>query len=253
MSGDGRFYQAMADAILLGNDEPMVPIIGADVAHRVEAHRGNYRTSVQSVVISGYPVVSRLVGDEYMQGLTQAFVRDHPPTKASLTLYGDEFPAFLRSFAPVQNDLPWLPAVAELDRAWFAAYGASDALPLHAADLKGASHGALPLMKPGLAVSAQLLRFRVPAYSIWRTNKEDEQVEAIDLKKGAEWALVWRDNNTVHHAALSRAEYVFLNNVEAGQSLAQAYSESCRFDPAFDLQQQFSRWLSAGLFEGEAR
>ncbi|PHR57592.1 MAG: hypothetical protein COA47_11465 [Robiginitomaculum sp.] len=253
MPGDEGFYQAMAEAILDNSDEPMVPIIGADAAHRIEAHRGNYRTSVQSVIVSGYPVVSRIVGDEYMQGLAQAFVRDHPPSIASLTLYGDEFPAFLRTFAPVQNDLPWLSAVAELDRAWFAAYGAADTPPLDAKDLQGASHGALPLMKPGLAVSAQLLRFKVPAYSIWRTNKEDEQVKAIDLKKGAEWALVWRENNTVHHAALSRAEYVFLNNVEAGQSLAQAYSESCRFDRAFDLQQQFSRWLSAGLFKGEAR
>lgn len=250
MPDDSQFYSAISNAMLGDSDAPVNELLGQQFAHRIETHRGNYQMSAQSALISAYPVVARLVGEQYMQGLAHAFVQKQPPNAASLTLYGDQFPNFLRQFAPVQKDLPWLAAVAELDRAWFAAYAAADEPPLSASELTPKDTNTLPLLAPKLVASAHLLRFKLPAYSIWKTNKQDQKIVAVDLKKGAEWALVWRQDNQVWHRTLCRSEYVFLTNIEAGLSFAQAYAEARRFEPDFDLQQQFSRWLSAGLFRG---
>jgi len=249
MRDDDPYFQAIATAVLGGPDEGVIPIVGAKFAHRVEAHRGNFHMSARSAIVSAYPVVERLVGEEYMQGLAAAYVKVHPPIVASLTSYGNEFPAFLRGFAPVQNELPWLPAVADLDRVWFDVYEAPDDPVLTSAELIGTSPAMLPMLAPGLVAAAQLMRFKICAYSVWRTNKADAKVAEIAITSDAEWALLWRNDNQMHHTKLAQAEYVFLNNVQAGQSFAQAYAESCRFDPKFDLQQQFSRWLSAGIFK----
>ncbi len=245
MDKDTEFYAKMAQAILSMDDEPVKSLFGP-FANRIDAHRGSFITGAQNAIVSAYPVVARLVGDEYMRAMAQAFVRKSPPKLASLTLYGDDFPAFLREFAPVQKDLPWLSAVAELDRAWFAAYAAKDDEVLRIGDDR---HGIdLALLAPGLVASVQLLRFKIPAYSIWRTNKVDENVQAVHMQKGAEWAVLWRQDNQIFHAGISRAEYVFLNNIGGGLSFVQSFAECVRYDQDFDLQQQFLRWLSAGLF-----
>jgi len=245
---DDVFYRNIAQSILSFDDGIVEPLFGK-FAHRIDAHRGNFLVGTRHAVISAYPVVARLVGEEYMQGLAQAFVQKFPPKTATLTLYGDEFPAFLRQFAPVQKDLPWLSAVAELDRAWFDVYSAADDKVMSGGQLAQGLRADLALLAPGLVAATKVLRFKIPAYSIWETNKDDQDVKAVDITKGGEWALLWRRDNQIFHTALSRAEYVFLNNVEAGLSFAQSFSECVIYDRNFDLQQQFSRWLLAGVFK----
>jgi len=250
MTDSQEFYQIISKSILGADHSKLGDLIGDDYVHRIEAHRGNYKMSTQSAIISAYPIVARLVGDEYISRLAQKFVEEFPPKAATLTQYGDEFSEFLRKFPPVQKDLPWLSAVAELDRAWFMAYAAKDESALQAKDLQGKAALALPILAPGLTASVNLLRFTVPAYSIWRTNKQDEEVKSINLKAGAEWAVVWRKNNQVNHQSISQAEYVFLTDIEGDLSFANAYAEAVKYDQKFDLQKQFSHWLAVGLFKG---
>ncbi len=250
---DQVFFKTIAGAItgtITGNNAGMDELVGKQYAHRIEAHRGNTQMSIQNALISAYSVVERLVGEEYMQDLAHVFVQKYPPKSASLTLYGDEFPAFLAEFEPVQKELPWLPAVAKLDQIWFAAYEAKDEPHLTAKDLENNAPQQLPILAPGLHASVQVLRFKIPAYSIWRTNKQDKDIIPVDIKSGDEWTVFWRHKNTVHHEAITQAQYVFLNNIEAGLNFATSYAEACRFDRGFNLQQQSSHWLSVGMFRG---
>jgi len=253
MSDKEEFYEVISKSIIGVDNSKLADLVGDNYVHRIEAHRGNYRMSTQSTIISAYPIVARLVGDEYISGLAQKFVEEFPPKVATLPQYGDEFPEFLRKFAPVQKDLPWLSAVAELDRAWFFAYSAKDQVPLRVKDLQGKAALALPILAPCLVASASLLRFTVPAYSIWRTNKQDDEVKPVNLRKGAQWAVVWRKDNQINHQSLTQAEYVFLTNIEGGLSFANSYAEAVKYDKQFDLQRQFSHWLSAGLFKGDEK
>lgn len=251
MSEKKEFFHIISQSILGVNSSKLSDLVGHDYVHRIEAHRGNYQMSTRSALISGYPTVARLVGDEYINRLAQKFVEEFPPKAATLTLYGNEFPQFLRQFAPVQKDLPWLSAVAELDRAWFLAYSAKDEVSLQTKDLKGKAALALPILAPGLHASVNLLRFTVPAYSIWRTNKQDTEVKPVNLKSGGQWAVIWRQDNQVNHQSITQAEYVFLTNIEGRLSFAHSYAEAVKYNQQFDLQQQFSHWLSVGLFKGD--
>jgi Putative DNA-binding domain len=252
MAEDQEFYNQFANVLGGGDADAMTPWL-KESGHmaRFGIHQSNFRITTTKAMQGIYKAVNRLVGDEYFAALMLAVLKENPPSSSSLTHYGAGFADFLRTFAPVQGDLPWLAPVARLDWAWFVAYGAANAPALNADDLQNASPEKLPASAPGLHASATLLRFSVPAYSIWRTNIEDENVRKIDLKTGREWALIWRQDMAIRHSALTQAQYVFLDAIGGGHSLAQGWTDAMRHDPAFDLAKEFAHWLSAGVFKGE--
>ncbi|MDQ7018494.1 MAG: DNA-binding domain-containing protein [Robiginitomaculum sp.] len=252
MAEDREFYDRFANVLGGGDADAMTPWLKQhDHVERLGIHKSNFRITTTKAMQGIYKAVNRLVGEEYFAALMTAFLKENPPTFASLTHYGAGFADFLRNFAPVQKDLSWLAPVARLDWAWFIAYGAANASALVADELQGMAPEVLPALAPGLHVSARLLRFSVPAYSIWRTNIEDENVRKIDLKAGREWALIWRQDMHIRHASLTRAQYVFLDAIGGGHSLAQGWTDAMGYDPAFDLTREFAHWLSAGVFNGE--
>jgi len=252
MAEDREFYEKFANVLGGGDADAMAPWLkeSGQIA-RLGIHQSNFRVTATKAMQGIYKAVNRLVGEEYFAALMVAFLKENPPSSPSLTHYGTGFADFLRTFAPVQSELPWLAPVARLDWAWFVAYGAANAPALLASDLQGVAPETLPASAPGLHTSATLLRFSVSAYSIWRTNIEDKDVREIDLKTGREWALVWRQDMQIRHAGLTQAQYIFLDAIGGGHSLAQGWTDAIRHDPAFDLAKEFSHWLSAGVFNGE--
>ncbi len=246
------FYENFA-ALLRGADRDAMAGHLENQNHmpRFAIHQSNFRVTVTKAMQGIYKAVMRLVGEEYFTGLMAEFLKETPPVSSSLTHYGAAFPGFLKTFAPVQKDLPWLSPVARLDWAWFCAYGAANTVALGASDLQGVAPELLPARAPGLHGSCTLLRFSVPAYSIWRTNIEDDDVQQIALEKGREWALVWRQDMQIRHTALNRAQYVFLDAIGGGRSLAQSWTDARINDPQFDLSKEFAHWLNAGVFQGE--
>ncbi len=252
MAEQNDFYQSFAQTLQGGAQDAMAPFM-TDAASlgRLQIHCSNFRVTTTRALQGTYKAVARLVGETYFAALVRAFMDAEPPRQSTLSRYGSGFPAFLRRFAPVQKDLPWLAPVAELDWAWFHAYGAPDTPALDPAALQDVPPEVLPALAPGLHQSATLLRFSVPAWSIWRTNIEDEKVRAVPLSKGREWALVWRQDMQVRHASLSQAEYVFLDAIGGGRALAEAWIDAQKHAPGFDLAKHFARWLNAGVFQGE--
>lgn len=151
-----------------------------------------YRNTVMKGCIdalrANYPTVVRLVGDEWFRAAGLRFVRAHPPRAPMLFEYGEDFPAFLESFAPA-SELPYLPAVAKLDRFWTECHLAPDESP-----------------------PVRFAWFEVPAYTIWsRTRAGDADLG--DLEWRAEGALLTRPHDVVQWIALQRDEYLLLESL----------------------------------------
>jgi hypothetical protein len=252
MADEGEYYTAFADMLRGAPKTNLAPWLSGETdMARLSIHQGNFRMTTTNAMRGLFKAVERLVGAEYFDALIASFMREHPPTSPSLTHYGADFADFLRTFAPVQKDLPWLSPVAQLDWAWFTAYKAANTPTLSAKNLQGVAAQLLPARAPGLQGSAVLLRFSVPAYSIWKTNIEDDEVQAVALDKGREWAMVWRQDMRIRHQALSRAQYVFLDAIGGNKSLAEAWTDARQHDAHFELSKEFAHWLNAGVFNGE--
>ena len=81
---------------------------------RFSVYRNNVTLSLISVLASTYPVVEEIVGDEFFATMAREFALSHLPQSPVMINYGEEFPDFLKTFAPVK-ELPYLSDVARLE------------------------------------------------------------------------------------------------------------------------------------------
>jgi hypothetical protein len=113
-------------------------VAGLTAGHRFAVHRNNVYAGLVGVLQARYPVIERLVGEEFFGAAAQAFITASPPSSPVLLVYGEGFAAFLAGFEPAAC-LPYLPDVARLEWLRHAAFHAADCLPLTAADLAPAA------------------------------------------------------------------------------------------------------------------
>jgi Putative DNA-binding domain len=196
---------------------------------------------------ANFPAVARLVGEEWFRAAAAAYVPASPPADARLVLYGADFPAFLAAFEPAR-ELPYLADVARLDRLWVESHVAHEDALVDAAAISALSAGELEraVLRPHAA--ARWIWFdAVPAYTIWRANREECAISA-DLVWQAEGALLTRPRGEVTWRALSAAGNVFLEASAAGQPFETAAQRALDAQPHADLGAIVGEMLAAGAF-----
>ena len=106
-------------ALLLADEAPAelagLPVPAAE-ASGIDVHRHTLRANLEGALRTAYPVVERLVGNEFFAYAAQRFIAARPSRSANLEDYGADFDAFLRTFAPAA-ELPYLADVAALEAA----------------------------------------------------------------------------------------------------------------------------------------
>lgn len=196
---------------------------------------------------ANYPTVTRLVGETWLRAAAAVYVRGRPPTHACLFDYGADFDDFLAGFAPAR-ELPYLPAVARLDRFWSEAHMAADtpvAAPTSIAGLTPEPLSRLVLMPHPAA------RWRwfdgVPAYTLWRANRDQSALpETLDWH--GEGALLTRPAGEVRSIPLARAGVHLLDACTTGRPLMTAGAEVLMARPDTDLSALLAALLKAGAF-----
>lgn len=241
---------------------PAAPIVGADVAARIDgalAGRGapscmaaivddapgaaarlriyahHVVDTLTDVLAQAFPVVRQLVGPGFFAYAADAFVRAHPPATPRLFEFGDRLPGFLAEFPPCGH-LGYLPDVARLEWAMQAAMHAGDAPPLAATALV-----TLPAEEVGRAVlgldpSLSLIASRWPIDRMWRANQPDADPETrIALDQGRVWIEVRRLGDDVVFRTLEAGTFAFRAALLRKQPLEAAADAGLAADSAFDL------------------
>lgn len=151
---------------------------------RFAVYRNNVMVGLTEGLRDAYPVVCRLVGDEFFRAMAGIFARAHPPLSPVMLEYGEGLAEFISEFPPA-SALPYLADVARLERAWVEAYHAADAEPL------AVSVSARPA---GLRLhpATRLVRSRFPILDIWQANQPDAESRPLELTEAGENVLVTR-------------------------------------------------------------
>jgi len=197
-----------------------------------------YRNTVAKGCIdalqANYPAVHALVGTDWLRAAAHAFVHQHPPSDGRLMDYGAGFAEFLEGFGPAAS-LPYLGAVARLDRCWTESHLAADAPALQAAWLAQQAPEALARLRlqPHPAARWQWCAEH-PAYRLWQCQRDGLPWDA-HLPWQGEGALLTRPHDAVQWAPLPHAGCALLDACAAGATFEDAAAQALQADPAADL------------------
>lgn len=213
-------------------------------------YRNTVRTACVDALLSLYPAVRRLAGEAWLQAAALDHVQAVPPASGALHRYGEGFPEWLAEMLPAQT-LPWLPAVATLDRAWHQSHVAADAPVLGIADVAACEASRLQRTR---LVPHPAARWHWcgdwPAFSLWQAARRPE-ADAADPNPPhwhGEGALLTRPAGAVLAVGLDAGECALLQACADGTSLPQALDAALQADAALDAGAALARLLAQGAF-----
>ena len=165
--------QTAFTAALLDPDAPVPADLadpqGRPAGRRFSVYRNNVAVSLTEALETAFPVLRKLVGDEFFAAMAGVFLRQHPPASPLMMHYGAEMPAFLEVFDPVKS-LPYLPDIARLEIAIRQSYHAADSRPLAPEALQSLPPDQLMQARIMLAPALRLIRSDWPVHAIWAAN-----------------------------------------------------------------------------------
>lgn len=213
---------------------------GRPATKRFNVYRNNVVVSLIDALGAAYPVVKKLVGDEFFDAMAGVYVRAHPPKTPLMILYGEDFPSFLAHFDPAKS-VAYLPDVARLERARRECWHAADdplADPSILADLAAEK---LMDVRFVLHASVRLVASAYPIASIWQANFAEEPTP---LPKEGQEVLVARPKMEMVMNILPKGGFAFLDAIHKGKTLGEAAESAATADEAFDLSDNL-----AGVFQ----
>ena len=225
-----------------------VDVISHNARHptrRFNVYRNNAFASLTDLLQVYFPVVARLVGEEFFRAIARDFIVGNPPRSPILSRFGARFPPFIQKF-PAAQDLPYLADVARLEWLQQRAYHAQDRAPITAQDLASVPAEQLPEVAFELHPSVGLLVSRFPVISIWQTNTTDSEVRPISLDEGAQAALVVRPQLDVQIVPLPIGADTFVALLMMDRTVSEAAGASLLADREFNLQQSLALLIRSG-------
>lgn len=199
----------------------------------IDALQANYRT------------VCQLVGEDWFRAAAGVYARLHPPCDGLLMDYGAGFSDFLAGFAPAA-ELPYLPAVARLDRCWTECHLAADATAIGREWLARQAPDTLPVVQLRPHPAARWAWCdEHPAYALWHSHRAGIEVpESLDW--AGDGALLTRPQAEVTWHPLVPAGAAFLDACAEGLALEAAATRAMQTNPATDFAALMGTLLDAG-------
>lgn len=244
------FGAAIGDAGRTAVVTPLFRVAPERVPARFAVYRGNVYGNCANALTGAYPIVRKIVGEEFFEATAREYARVHPSASGDLNEYGEAFATFLGEF-PETRELPYLPDVARMEWLAHRAYYAADSARYDPARLANLPPERWTALHPALAPSCALLESIWPLARIWTVHQDDYTGEFhVNLDSGPDRILVHRPRWNAEVVALSAGDYRFLAAASAGISLGDALETAVADDPEFDPAAVLVRWIESGVVVG---
>jgi hypothetical protein len=226
------------------------PHAGRAPQKRFAVYRNNVIASLIAALAARFPVVHRLVGDEFFRVMARLYVIGAPPRSPVLLLYGDTFPGFIENFTPA-GSLEYLADVAQLEFARGRAYHAADEAPIDRSVLAALAPDEIASLRIALHPSVSLVESRFPIVSIWEAHQQVEVAPIADWRPEA--ALVARPRLEIEIWRLPPGGYAFLGSLAQGMTMAAATDRAGAVTAEFDAAESLAILLRANAIIGLQR
>jgi hypothetical protein len=249
MSELGRFQDAFVAALADRSAAPIAAWLpdGAAEPAGLAVYRNTIAKGCVDALVANFPTVASLVGDDWFRAAAALFAVEHPPAGPALLAYGAAFPDWLATFPPA-DALPYLPAMARLDRMWTTALFAPEAEPL-TAEAFALAPEVLAAARPRLHPSLAFAWFDSGLPGLWLAAGELEPGE-MALVEEPQGVLIVRPGEAVRSRLLGAAGFAFLTAARDGAPLGEAITAAAEAGPAADLAALFAALIADGVFSG---
>lgn len=248
-------HNVLSHIVPMFNDSGKGDLTNLEAIERFTIYRNNVILSLITAMADTYPVIKRLLGDEFFNAIAKEFVRNNPPQKPSLLFYGEDFIDFIRHF-PACSEMPYLADVAKLE--WY------NVRAFHAADEPLFDNNLLATVAPEslaevsftLQSSVYLMCSDWPVDTIWEENLKEE-VATLNIEDyAANNLLIYRHELQVQVINLQIDCYHFLYAFSEGKDITNAWDYTVtqqQLDNRDDLDESelsamLGYLLSLGLF-----
>ncbi|MEJ0039235.1 MAG: DNA-binding domain-containing protein [Gammaproteobacteria bacterium] len=223
---------------------------GVASAARLDIYRNNLREGFIKALSLGFPVIERLVGDEYFRRLALDFQKSHPSRAGNLHHIGAPLADFLEARFD-DTEYAYLADIAALEWAHQEALVADDAQTIAADALRGVDPDRYDQLRFELHPAVRFVQSRYPIIRIWRANQADSEAnDLIDLGSSGDNVLILRTAECVEFHRISAGDFAFLLALSQGENLGAALDNAQAADVEFDLGAALLRGVSLNLFTG---
>ncbi|MSQ58362.1 MAG: DUF2063 domain-containing protein [Betaproteobacteria bacterium] len=243
--------EQFTQALFSGVDAPIENVIEAgslDPSARLGIYRNNVLGNYRNALRDTYPVILRLVGDEFFNAAARLFAKQSFSDSGDLHDYGEEFGAFLAAFPPARG-LPYLADVARLEWAVHRVFHAADAKPLDLSRLAEFSADRLPALRFTLSPAARLVESIYPIARIWHVSQPDYAGDdTVSLDEGTQLVLVSRRDHAIELRPLTTGEHAMLHALATGRPLGKALARALVVEPNFGVQKFMTDFVATSIF-----
>lgn len=191
-------------------------------AKRLAVYANNLRASRMRAIEVAYPIIRKIVGEEFFNGLAREYAKRFDASDGDLNWYGDRFAQFVATFQHTR-DLPYLPDVARMEWLAHRAYYAEDTTGFDVAQLGSIPTGRHADLVFTASRACALITSDYPLAAIWEAHRPRHTVPPpVDFAPGPHYALIYRPEFDVLVIALHAGEYGFLDTLVSGSNLGLA-------------------------------
>lgn len=198
---------------------------------RFNVYRNNVAVSLTEAMHTAFPVITKLLGPQNMDGLAGMYLRQHPPKSPLMMHYGIDFPDFLAGMEQLSH-LGYLPDVARLELALRQSYHAADVTPIEPGKLAQTAPEIILETSVHLSPATLVLRSDWPVFDLWRFNTQDNAPKPLP---GPQDVLITRAEFDCMPHLLPDGGADWIQALQAGLTIGQAHQQVLTSHPEFDL------------------
>jgi len=217
---------------------------------RIQIYHNNIYISLTNALSAVFPVIQRLVGDDFFGQMAINYIQLYPSRSGNLHEFGNEFPAFIEQYNPAR-ELVYLSDVARLEWAYHWVFHAADSHEFDIQKLQQVNtedyHRLIFTPNP----ACRILNSAYPILKIWQANQpsltqnniKQTGSEIIRLNEGGINLLVIRKALDIEIQRLDEAEFAFLNAIFNRKQFFAACDAATSKDPLCDISQLLLKHL----------
>ena len=198
-------------------------------------YANNARVNFTQTLMLTYPVICRLVGEDYFRQCAREYQRLHPSRCGDLQHVGDGFSDYLSNLHR-DEEFRYLADVARLEWAYQEALIEFELPTLELNRLAAIEPKYYLELRFMLQPSARVVESSFPVLAIWEANATPQGPgeDRIDLAAGDDRLLLLRTRGEVRIHRLDGGELIFLTRLLARDPFACAVEAASEIDPEFD-------------------